>query len=258
MSTLQSSTLAWPPALNSYADAIGSDVRGWTRRGPLISIGLHGLAIAALLAWSVHTPDKPAPEPTVTLVMEKPIAEPIKLTQPKVEPAVAHPVAQKAPPPRPVAPVQHAPQPRTVAAPAAAAQVAAPPAPVPQQANAVDPAPAAPAAPVAPAAPAGPRVIGQEGIPSDYVNQVFSRINHSAGDHYPRIARLKHLEGRVGYKLTLAPDGSIVHCDIHSSGDDTLDTAATDAIHAAAPFPHLPDLGGSSYVLAGAIVYQAE
>lgn len=256
MSTLQSPPLAWPLSPSVNAGLGGSDTRGWGRRGPLISIGLHAFAIGALIVWSAHVPEKPTPERTITLVLEKPAPEPLKLTQPKIEPALAHPVQQKVTPPRPVVHTEHAPQPRTVAAAPAVAQVAAPPVTTPATSAATTP--AAPAETAAPAAPAAPRVIGQEGIPSDYVNQVFSRINRSAGEHYPRIARLKHLEGRVGYKLTLAPDGSIIRCDIHSSGDDTLDAAANDAIHAAAPFPHLPDLGGSSYVLAGAIVYQAD
>ncbi|WP_175038455.1 TonB family protein, partial [Burkholderia stagnalis] len=116
----------------------------------------------------------------------------------------------------------------------------------------------APARPAAPSTPAPARVIGQEGIPSDYVRQVFERINRSAIDRYPRLARLKHLDGRVGYRLVLAPDGTLVRCDIQTSGEDTLDAAALDAIRAAAPFPKLPDLGGSSYVLKGAILYQSE
>jgi periplasmic protein TonB len=259
MSTIESATLPWLVSLHAYPDAVRGDRRWWTRRGPQISLVLHAVAIVSFIAWSTYIPNDAPPERTITLVVEKPAPEPLKLTQ-KVEPTPAHLAPQKITPMRAVR-TERAPQPRTVASPAAVAQVAAPPTPAPPTSSApVDTpvAPLAPAVPSAPAAPPAPRVIGQEGIPSDYVNQVFSRINRSAGDSYPRVARLKHLEGRIGYRLVLAPDGSVIRCDIHSSGDDTLDAAATEAIRAAAPFPRLPDLGGSSYVLQGAIVYQAE
>jgi protein TonB len=95
-----------------------------------------------------------------------------------------------------------------------------------------------------------------EGIPSDYVNQVYARINASAAGHYPRAAKQRELEGRIRYRLTLAPDGKLLHVEIQGSGEAILDDAAREAIQAAGPFPKLPDLGGSTYQLSGAIVYK--
>ncbi|MEX3957448.1 TonB family protein [Trinickia sp. EG282A] len=255
MSTLESSALLWPLPPSAYAPARPEPSPWRDRRGLLASVALHAAAVAALVAWSSYVPKSAPSEKVVTLVLERPAPQPLKIVPPKVEPLKEVPHAQPEPVHRSVPRVvpqplrsAPAPQPRMVAAPAETAQIGdAPPA------QSATPAPVA-----APSAPPASRVIGQEGIPSDYVNQVFQRINSSAAAHYPRIARFNHLEGRVGYRLTLAPDGSLLHCELHSSGDATLDAAANDAIRAAAPFPRLPDLGGSSYVLQGAIVYQAD
>jgi protein TonB len=108
-------------------------------------------------------------------------------------------------------------------------------------------------APVARAAVPGPRTISTEGIPSDYVNQVFDRINRRVV--YPRGARLRGEQGRVAYRLTLSPQGELLKLDIQPCGSDELDQAASKAIKAAAPFPKLPDLGGTSYLLAGSIQF---
>ena len=97
-----------------------------------------------------------------------------------------------------------------------------------------------------------------EGIPTDYVSQVYARINASAAGNYPRAAKMRHLEGRIVYKLTLSPEGKLLKLDLQTSGESVLDDAAEAAIRAAAPFPHLPDLGGSTYQLTGAIVYKLD
>jgi protein TonB len=98
------------------------------------------------------------------------------------------------------------------------------------------------------------RVVTNDGIPSEYVNEVFARINRNTA--YPKAARLRQQEGRVGYRLTLSPQGELLKFEIDSSGIDSLDEAARSAIHAAAPFPKLPDLGGTVYRLSGAIVFK--
>ena len=91
-------------------------------------------------------------------------------------------------------------------------------------------------------------------MPSNYVNTVFARINSNV--KYPASARRRHVEGTVGYALTLSPAGALLNVKItKSSGDDDLDAAAIDAIRAAAPFGPLPDLGGTRYRLVGAIEY---
>jgi protein TonB len=251
----ETSMLAWP-LLDSPMAPVRRRRFLWSeRRGLLASVALHATALATLAAWSAYEPRSASPEKAIALILERPVPQPLKIVPPKIErPAPPQPRKHAEPvrssaaraTPQPIRSAQ--PQPQTAAAPAQAAQIAAPPTQ-----------PAAPQAPVAaPPSPPAPRVISQEGIPSDYVNRVFERINSSAAEHYPRIARFKHLAGRVGYRLTLAPDGTLLHCELRSSGDDTLDTAANDAIRAAAPFPRLPELGGSSYVLQGAIVYQAD
>jgi protein TonB len=97
-------------------------------------------------------------------------------------------------------------------------------------------------------------VIATEGIPTDYVNQVYTRINRNAD--YPREAKLRRQQGKVGYTLTLDAQGALVKFDIQSSGNDSLDEAAREAIKRAAPFPKLPDLGGSTYQLVGNIVFK--
>ena len=103
-------------------------------------------------------------------------------------------------------------------------------------------------------APAAPRQISTEGIPTDYVSQVYARINSSTD--YPREAKMRRQQGKVGYRLTLSPQGALLSFDIDSSGIPALDEAAREAIRRAAPFPKLPDLGGASYLLAGNIVFK--
>jgi protein TonB len=117
------------------------------------------------------------------------------------------------------------------------------------------PAPAQSTAPAsAPTLAAAPKQIGTEGIPTDYVNQVYARINSNTD--YPREAKMRRQQGKVAYRLTLDPQGALISFDIQSSGVEALDEAARDAIRRAAPFPRLPDLGGSSYLLAGNIVFK--
>jgi periplasmic protein TonB len=243
-------TLALPDATQVLFESARRQGRWWQSPGTIASALAHLAAIAVLIVLSTKPP---APEPverTIQLVLAPPEV-PKPLQPPPVVPA---PQPKTLVPPRP-APVQHAaPRPRTVAAKPEQAEVAAPAAPQPT------PAPVAEAPAPAPAPPPAPRpsVINTEGIPSDYVTQVFNKINHYAGGSYPRIARLRHLEGRIGYTLTLAPDGSLIKYELQGSGEQVLDDAAEQAIKAAAPFPKLPELGASSYRLSGAIVYRFE
>jgi protein TonB len=263
MGTIQRSNFPQSLLICKHTELKDSETRWQARRGPLVSLALHAAVIAAFIVGSSHAPKRASLERTFTLVIEKPAPEPLRLARPNVEPAPGHAVERKIAPSHPVR-AQRAPQPRIVTVPAALAQVSAPAARPVAAASAAVAAdkpmdvPATPSGPAAVSGSAAPRVIGQEGIPSDYVNLVFARINRSAADHYSRMVRFRQFDGRVGYRLTLAPDGSVIRCDIDSSGDSTLDAAATEAIRAAAPFPHLPDPGGSSYVLQGAIVYEAE
>ncbi|WP_296001190.1 TonB family protein [Rugamonas sp.] len=233
----------------------GAARAAWLRRpGTAASLALHGAALLAIWAWSSGVVTVPAVPPVVELIRLRPEPKP-ELTPPQPQP---QPVADKPlalAPPRPVAP--SVPVPKTVQSSAAQAESYTPPA-APVQAAPVGPvtpvasAPAQPPAP--PAATAAPRQIATEGIPTDYVNQVYARINSNAD--YPREAKMRHQQGRVAYRLTLNPQGALVSFDIESSGVEALDDAAREAIRRAAPFPRLPDLGGSSYLLAGNIVFK--
>ena len=206
----------------------------WRRyRGVLISGLLHGGV--ALLAWNLAG-SHPAPKAVATVV------ELIRVA-----------------PPRPVAAA--VPQPKTVEAPAASAETytapstPAPAAPIgPVTPVAPAPAPVPASAAVAKPAPPASKVVSTEGIPTDYVNQVYARINRNAD--YPQAAKQRRQQGKVGYVLTLDPQGTLLKVELQPSGVEALDDAARQAIERAAPFPKLPDLGGSSYLLAGNIVFK--
>lgn len=247
-----SAPAAWAGAglATSYLEEGGK--QNWVRRpGAVATVLIHGVALLAIVSWSTGVVKPPATPPVIELIRILPEPKP-ELTPPKPEPVkdkveltAAKPVAQPQP------------QPKTVDAPAAQAETYTPPAPVqaapPGPVTPAQPAPAQ-AAPPAPPAQATPKQISTEGIPTDYVNQVYARINRNAD--YPREAKMRRQQGKVGYRLTLNPDGTLVTFDIQSSGVEALDEAAKDAIRRAAPFPRLPDLGGSSYLLAGNIVFK--
>ncbi len=231
--------IALPHPNDIFVESSEIGKRWWQSFSTVGSLVAHGLLIAAIWALSTHVPPESPPDHAIELVLVPP--EPKELVvppPPKPEPQKPQP---KVTPPKPApVPVQ-----RTVPAMAEKAEVAAPPPPPePVKAEPVE---------TPPSPPPRPRVISNDGIPSDYVNQVYSRINSRTT--YPRVAKLRGDEGRVVYKITLSPQGELLKYDIQSSGNEVLDKAAIDAIKAAAPFPQLPDLGGSSYLLSGAIVF---
>lgn len=235
----------------SYLEA--ENARHWLRRpGAAATLLIHGAALLAIWGWSSGVVRPSLAPQVVELIRILPEPKP-ELTPPKPEPIKDRQVALA--PPKPAA--QPLPAPKTVETSAAQAETYTPPAPPAQAAppGPVTPAPPAPAPAAPPAqAAAAPRQISTEGIPSDYVNQVYARINRNAD--YPRDARMRRQQGRVGYRLTLNPDGSLIGFEIQSSGVESLDEAAREAIRRAAPFPRLPELGGSSYLLAGNIVFK--
>jgi len=69
------------------------------------------------------------------------------------------------------------------------------------------------------------------------------RLLHTAieqAQQYPASAQEQQREGRVTLAFTLAPNGSISHSRVAaSSGISSLDHAALQALHAAAPFQHI-------------------
>lgn len=248
----QADAVVVTPAANdsfvtSYPVLGDGGARAWWRRpGAVVSIVLHGVAAVAIWNFSSTVIKAPPPPLVVQLIHLPP---PKEITLPKPEPLQQKTLA----PPLPV--VQPVPVPKIVPVPQ---ETFTPPAPVPVAAVTtpapVVPAPVAPPAPPAPVAPAAPRQISTDGIPTDYVNQVYARINSSTD--YPREAKMRRQQGKVGYRLTLSPQGALLSFDIDSCGIPALDEAAREAIRRAAPFPKLPDLGGASYLLAGNIVFR--
>jgi protein TonB len=238
-------------ATSSFNDAHQGNLAGWLRSpGAAGTMLVHGAALLVIWSFSSGVVKPPVAPPVVELIRLPP--EPKKeLAPPKPEPVKEKPVQLA--PPKPVA--QPLSVPKTVETSADKAETYTPPSPPVQAApiGPVTPVAPAPAQPPAPAPPA-PRQIATEGIPTDYVNQVYARINSNTD--YPREAKMRRQQGKVGYRLTLNPQGALISFDIESSGVEALDEAARDAIRRAAPFPRLPDLGGSSYLLAGNIVFK--
>ena len=248
---MTSTTLTAPNNFFIDTDAVLS--RWWKKPGAAATLLLHAVAVAAIWQFSARPAAPPKMPPPVELIRVK--AEPppeLAPPPPKPEPVKEKPLALA--PPKPVA--QPLPTPKTVATSADKAETYTPPAPL--QAPPIGPVtPVAPAAaPPAPqpAAPPAATIIATEGIPTDYVNQVYARINKNAD--YPREAKNRRQQGRVGYKLTLNPQGALLGFELQTSGNEILDQAAREAIERAAPFPKLPDLGGSTYLLAGFIVFK--
>ena len=232
---------------DSYPAQYGVSKGAWWRRpGAVISVVVHAVGALAIWNFSGTVIKAPAPPTVVQLIHLPP---PKDITPPKPEPLQQQTLA----PPLPV--VQPVPVPK-IEAPVIPVETVTPPAPPVHVATVASPtpAPAAPPAPVPPPAPAAPRQISTEGIPTDYVNQVYARINSTTD--YPREAKMRRQQGKVGYRLTLSPQGALLSFDIESSGIPALDEAAREAIRRAAPFPKLPDLGGASYLLAGNIVFK--
>jgi len=262
---MNSATLTFAPPLRAPVSSAATPVLfvaslpsaqagtpAWRRyRGVLISGLLH--AGVALLAWKLAGTHR-APKAVASVVELIRVAPPKAIAPPPPKPAEPQAKPVSLAPPRPVAAA--VPQPKTVDAPAASAETYTAPA---------TPAPAAPIGPVTPVAPApapvaakpappASKVVSTEGIPTDYVNQVYARINRNTD--YPQAARQRRQQGRVGYVLTLDPQGALLKVELQPSGVEALDEAARQAIERAAPFPKLPDLGGSTYLLAGNIVFK--
>lgn len=213
------------------------------RTGSAVSIALHAAAVLLVWQWSSHfEPSPPAKEQTIEMILEQPPQELVPPSPPKV-------LTPPDPAPR-VQPVQ----PRVAAAVPQQQAVEVPVNALPQAE--VPPVPEAPPVPPVAAAPPKPAADQPDGVPSDYVNQVFARINKIAAGRYPKAAQMRRQEGRVTYRLTLNPQGELIDYKIKSSGIEALDQAAEEALRAAAPFPKLPALGASSYQLTGAITFK--
>ncbi|MBY0558565.1 TonB C-terminal domain-containing protein [Hyphomicrobium sp.] len=92
-------------------------------------------------------------------------------------------------------------------------------------------------------------------VPSDYANKVFQRINRIASNTFPRGA-LTQKSVRVGYVIVIGASGQLISKSISPSGVAAVDHAVAQALAQSAPFPPPPNLGASSYRIAGGIVYR--
>ncbi len=204
-----------------------------------IAVALYAAVLAVAVLNKMHSAP-PVPEEAIELVMLPPPAPVAEEPPPPVEeppPPVAEdppPVPDEPPPPpvaeEAVAPVEPKPAPK-------------PPQPKPKVVEhkpVEKPRPPSPApARVAVSPPAN-------SVPSGYFNQVESRVAHAAQSHPVKGP------GRVGYRIVIAPSGSVISATISSSGRPDLDAAAKRAV--AGPFPAFGGL--RAVAVSGGIRYQ--
>jgi protein TonB len=186
----------------------------------LVSLGLHGILLAALLSLASTNSLKPVEPPPVTVRL---------LPEPKTEPAPAPalptpPPEKKTPPPKP-RPVRTAKPPT--------------PAPVIRQAPAVEPAqpvvvpatppvaqaaPAAPSPPPAPPAPAPPPVRTGVSIPASYAASNRKPVQPAMSLRYGE-------QGTVMLRVQVMADGSAGTVQVQQSSNfPMLDEAAQSAV----------------------------
>lgn len=230
------------PDANASASSAGVSPRALAT-----AVAIHVVAMGGLLAWPMSPPVL-APAIVVEVVAMTPPAPPLEPASaieearppPPDPPPVPEPEAASVP--MPVEPVSEAvpeplpepepaPLPKPLALPRPATKpllprVAPPPArnPAPTQQA---------AAPAAPSTPARER----PGAPS-YTAVLLSWLERYR--QYPRLARLKRIEGTVILSLTLSRSGSLKAVAVKKgSGQSILDDAAVDMARRADPFPPL-------------------
>lgn len=80
---------------------------------------------------------------------------------------------------------------------------------------------------------------------SNYPGEILSRLRRSLG--FPAQARRQRITGEVQVAFTIASNGAVSGVRVvRSSGHAILDEAALQAVHRAAPFPHIPKAAGRS------------
>jgi protein TonB len=220
--------------------------------------------ILALGALSFLAKPQPAPqEEPLELVMvpadEQPAPDQPPTAAPTPPPEAPPPVAEAAP-----TPPDDTPPPPVATEPEPVAPVAPPPEPPPVRKAEVKPKPKAKPAPApvaqqrpvgrpSPGAP-GPSQIPPNAIPSNYANLVHARIAYAAANTYPRSAIASHLSARIAYHVIISPSGAVISKSITPSGNPVFDSAATEALARAAPFPSTGI--GRPVSLSGAIAYR--
>lgn len=226
--------------------------------GTGVSIALHVLGAATIYFLAVQHVKKTEETPPIELQLVAP--EPLPAPPQPVQPVVQQP-------PEPVAEPEPEEAVEPIVKPKPVKQVQKPkikPRPTPVKTAPVSDARPVPG-PTSPTATPSPVRTQQAAatpgaISSVNVAYVHARIAKTAANNYPQMAIDRNIHGRVGYKLTLTPDGTLVKYEIRSSGSDILDRAAEAALKAAAPFrfEKLPDHGGTLYALNGTIDYQLQ
>lgn len=173
---------------------------------------ISGLAISAV---------KKVVERVTTVDIEEPLP-------PEEEPPPPPPDQPQAPPP-PVAP----PPPISIA-----------PAPPPIQTQATIPPPSPPAITIPPPAPPAPPPAPSQARGASTKNERSwaARIQ----DNYPARALREEIEGTVGVRVTVTPNGRVSNCQVTaSSGSPILDQAACQGMERYAQFNPALDSGGS-------------
>jgi protein TonB len=202
------------------------------RRSAIISIAVHGAAMAVLLGagLSESAPPKLAPAIAVSLAPIPTVPQPVPVEQPKPEPA-PKPVAKPTPP-------------KPVAKPAPPAPVNAPslvnaPAPVTE--------PAAESAP--PAAPPAATAVAPAATTPDARWLAAVRARLEAAKRYPPAALRRRDEGTATITIEVAHDGQVLsHALTRSSGSSLLDREALDLPERVSPLPAMPDTMAQSKV----------
>lgn len=217
--------LAWPMSPPVLAPAIVVEVVAMT---PPASPREPTSAIEEPQPSPPDPPPVPEPETASVRMPVEPVSEAISEVLPEPEPEpVPVPLPKPLALPRPTTkppPPRVAPPPPPARNPASTQQAAAPP-----RSAAV-----LPAAPAAPSTPARERT----GAPS-YTAVLLSWLERYR--QYPRLARLKRIEGTVILSLTLSRSGSLKAVAVKKgSGQSVLDDAAVDMARRADPFPPLP------------------
>ncbi len=182
----------------------------------LLSVGMHGAVVAAILYASVHQViELPAPAAPITVTMVTPAElEPPQAVQPPPEPVVEpEPEPEPVPEPPKEAPVViHKPEPKPKPKPKPEKKVE-------QPKREVKPAEPRPAAPVESNAPPRPAMNNAPAIATKPVPSVPAgpRVLSRTQPQYPPRAQALRIEGRVRVKFDVLQDGRIDNVEILSA-----------------------------------------
>jgi protein TonB len=209
------------------------------------NVGLQTPERAGPPAESAAASPQPSTEPPREEQQQQALASPPSQAQPQPEPVPTLPIYEFSVPPVPEPPP--APTSRDFPKPPAAAptrpvQRTLPPQPrpaPPAQQRPPAEAPATMPSPI-PGPDPGDVLVGQGRQRNDYLSRVFRHLAPYRARN--KETRAAGLSGRVGTRVVLARDGSVLSVTIEfSSGRPVLDGAELDAVRNASPFPPVPD-----------------